>query len=155
MERDRERTIDIGELLERCREGPSRECIELVDRFLEENSSFFEKSRTGVSRDLRTRYRWVERIIERGLPDGRKRFILKVLTPYLVNILSLGDEEAFERLREFIDNSCKNYGNCEKIYDSWLRGDIRRVRSKGLRPAKLDSLDEDLRRIIEEVLSST
>jgi hypothetical protein len=28
----------------------------------------------------------VEKVIEKGLPDGRKRFILYVLSAYLVNV---------------------------------------------------------------------
>jgi hypothetical protein len=36
----------------------------------------------------------VEKVIERGLPDGRKRFILYVLSAYLVNVKRLINELA-------------------------------------------------------------
>ena len=107
-------------------------------------------------RESSSKYKWIEKIIERGLPDGRKRFILYVLSSYLVNVLSLGDNEAFERLREFIDNSCRNFNNCEKIYDSWLRGDIKRVREKKLLPSSLNKIkekDSELYSILEKILS--
>ncbi|MGC9009953.1 MAG: DNA primase noncatalytic subunit PriX [Sulfolobales archaeon] len=130
----------------------SSECIETIDLFLETTKeNIFSRKKI---RSESGRREWIEKIISRGLRDGRKRFILKVLSPYLINVLKLSDEEAFERIREFIDNSCRNYGNCEKIYESWIKGDLRRVRSKGIKPAKLERLDEELREIIRETLSS-
>ncbi|MEM3662628.1 MAG: DNA primase noncatalytic subunit PriX [Sulfolobales archaeon] len=136
---------------EKCSEEPSGECLGYIDEFLDTVSSEIREKRRGSDKK---RYEWIEKIILRGLPDGRKRFILKVLTPYLVNVLSLGDEDALNRIHEFIENSCRNHGNCEKIYDSWLKGDIRRVRSKKLKPAKYENLDEDLKDLIEKVISS-
>ena len=149
-------TEDTEELLrdikDLCGDEYSEKCVGLIDLFLERTRDKIYSERKSVSTPRRSE--WIERIISRGLRDGRKRFILKVLSPYLVNVLKLSDEEAFERIREFIDNSCKNYGNCEKIYESWIRGDLRRVRSKGIKPAKLESLDEDLKELIKEILSS-
>ncbi len=146
---------DLDELVKSieklCSEDLSSECVEKIDLFLENmKKNIF--SRKKISSEPKRR-EWIEKVISRGLRDGRKRFILKVLSPYLVNVLKLSDEEAFERIREFIDNSCRNHGNCEKIYESWVRGDLRRVRSKGIKPAKLESLDDELRELINEVLS--
>ncbi|MCC6034226.1 MAG: DNA primase noncatalytic subunit PriX [Desulfurococcaceae archaeon] len=88
------------------------------------------------------RYEWVEKIIEKGLPDGRKRFILYVLSAYLVNVKRLSEEEAIQVVQEFLENSCRNYNNCEKICESFIRGDLHRVKSKGLRPVSLEKLRE-------------
>jgi hypothetical protein len=88
------------------------------------------------------RHEWVEKIIEKGLPNGRKRFILYVLSAYLVNVKRLSEEEAMQVVQEFLENSCRNYNNCEKIYDSFIRGDLQRVKSKGLRPVSLEKLRE-------------
>jgi hypothetical protein len=87
-------------------------------------------------------YDWVEKIIEKGLPDGRKRFILYVLSAYLVNVKGLSEDEAIQVVQEFLENSCRNHGNCGKVYESFIRGDLRRVKSKGLRPASLERLKE-------------
>jgi len=102
------------------------------------------------------RYEWVEKIIEKGLPDGRKRFILYVLSAYLVNVKRLSEEEAIQVVQEFLDNSCRNHGNCGKIYESFIRGDLQRVRSKGLKPVSLEKLrekDPDLHALVEQALS--
>jgi hypothetical protein len=42
------------------------------------------------------RHEWVEKIIENGLPNGRKRFILYVLSAYLENVRRLSEEEAIQ-----------------------------------------------------------
>jgi len=60
------------------------------------------------------RYEWVEKIIEKGLPDGRKRFMLYVLSAYLVNVKRLSEEETIQVVQEFLDNSCRNHNNYEK-----------------------------------------
>jgi len=88
------------------------------------------------------RYDWVEKIIEKGLPDGRKRFILYVLSAYLVNVKRLSEEEALQVVQEFLENSCRNHSNCGKVYGSFIRGDLQRVKSKGLKPVNLEKLRE-------------
>jgi hypothetical protein len=100
-------------------------------------------------------WEWVEKIIELGLPDGRKRFILMVLSPYLVNIKKLSQEEALEEIKRFIENSCRNHSNCSKIYESWYRGDLQRVKNKGVAPLSLKKLSEkdpELHQIITAML---
>jgi hypothetical protein len=102
------------------------------------------------------RYEWVEKIIGNGLPDGRKRFILYVLSAYLVNVKRLSEEEALQVVQEFLENSCRNHNNCEKIYDSFIRGDLQRVKSKGLKPITLKKLrekDPELYSLIEKTTS--
>jgi len=99
------------------------------------------------------RYSWIEAVVSRGLPDGRKRFILYVLTPYLATVLKLDEEEALKVVREFLENSCRNHGGCGKVYDSWVKSCFRGAKQKGIKPARLERLDEELRKIIEDVLS--
>jgi hypothetical protein len=103
-------------------------------------------------------YRWVERVIESGLPDGRHRFILYVLSAYLVNIKNLDIEEAHQVVKKFIENSCRNFNNCSKVYDSFILGDLKRVEEKGLKPASLKTIqgkDPQLYSIIMEILNKS
>ena len=104
-----------------------------------------------------TAYSWIERVVEKGLPDGRHRFILYFLSAYLVNVKQLSVEEAFQVVKKFVENSCKNFGNCSKVYDSFIISDLRRVREKKLKPMSLKSLqqrDSELFNIITSVLNS-
>ncbi|MEM1842251.1 MAG: DNA primase noncatalytic subunit PriX [Ignisphaera sp.] len=100
--------------------------------------------------------RWIWLVVEKGLPDGRKRFLLYVLIPYLVNINNKSEDEVLEICRTFLENSCKNHGNCEKIYDSWIRSVIRSARShsfKGFSLQRLKEKDPELYKLIKESLS--
>ncbi|MCE4622977.1 MAG: DNA primase noncatalytic subunit PriX [Desulfurococcales archaeon] len=86
------------------------------------------------------RYGWIERILEAGLPDGRKRFILWIASRYLVNVKRLSIEEALGELNRFLDKSCENYGNCSKVYQSWIRSVLRAVKDRGYKPPSLRTL---------------
>ncbi|PNV79163.1 MAG: hypothetical protein C0179_07780 [Fervidicoccus sp.] len=115
-----------------------------------------EIPKTIVIRKPRGSWGWAERVVETGLPDGRKRFILEVLSPYLINVKNLSVEEALEEIKRFIENSCKNHNNCGKIYESWIKSDLERVRGKRLTSRSLSSLrekDPDLYKVISEVLN--
>jgi len=89
------------------------------------------------------RYAWVEEVIRRGVPDGRSRLILYVVSRYLVNVkgLSLGEAEAV--IDAFIEASCRNHGNCGKIYKSWVRHVLRRVAEGGWKPWSLERLKRE------------
>ncbi|MEM1626978.1 MAG: DNA primase noncatalytic subunit PriX [Sulfolobaceae archaeon] len=80
-------------------------------------------------------YEWIDKIIELGLEDCRKRFILYVASRYLINVKGLDDEKVIDILREFY---YKKGGG--KIYDSWLRSVIKGVREKKLLPWSLDKI---------------
>jgi len=68
-----------------------------------------------------SKWSWVEKVLERGLPDGRRRFIWRVLSRYLRLVKGVDEETCVEICKEFIENSCRNWGNCSKIYDSAVR----------------------------------
>ena len=105
----------------------------------------------------RYRLEWIERVLEAGLPDGRKRFILYAASRYLVNTRGLSEDETLEALRGFLEASCRNHGNCGRVYDSWLRSVIRGVRAKGLRPPSLEHIrlrDPELYELIQGMITS-
>ncbi len=85
---------------------------------------------------------WVEEVIRMGLPDGRHRFILYTLTPYLATIKQVSEEEALEIVKEFLEASCRNHNNCGKVYDSWIRSALRGAKRKGIKPRSLKSWGE-------------
>ncbi|MEM4959102.1 MAG: DNA primase noncatalytic subunit PriX [Nanopusillaceae archaeon] len=75
---------------------------------------------------------WIWKIVETGLPDGRKRFILSVLVPHLVS-LGKDENDILVVCREFLDNSCRNFSKCDKIYDSWIKSVIRSAKARGFK----------------------
>ena len=103
------------------------------------------------------RYSWVERLIESGVPDGRSRLILYVVSRYLLNVKGLDVDEAFEVVKAFIARSCERYGNCSKIYDSWIRNVLRHVKRGGWKPWSLERIkreDPELYAVVESVIGS-
>ncbi|MEM1820878.1 MAG: hypothetical protein QXU64_04745 [Thermofilaceae archaeon] len=67
--------------------------------------------------------RWIERILERGLRDGRKRFIVWCAAPYLAGKVREGlmtEQEALQRLQQFASKAGEG-----KIRESQLRAWLR------------------------------
>ena len=68
----------------------------------------------GVGRGWSYGYLWIEKVMRQGLRDGRKRFILYVLSRYLINVRKLSVEEALEMVKAFVNVSCRNFSKCNK-----------------------------------------
>ncbi|MEM4977295.1 MAG: DNA primase noncatalytic subunit PriX, partial [Desulfurococcaceae archaeon] len=67
--------------------------------------------------------RWIERILETGLRDGRKRFIVWCAAPYLASKVREGlmtEQEAVQKLLEFTTKAGEG-----KIRESQLRAWLR------------------------------
>ena len=73
------------------------------------------------------RWKWVERVAERGLPDGRKRFLGLTYARYLRQYLGVDEDTCVEMCSEFVRRCCENWGNCEPIRESEIRGYCRRA----------------------------
>ena len=95
-------------------------------------------------------YQWVEKVLEKGLPDCRKRFILYVASRYLVNVKGLEEDRAVEELEEFYSKS----GG--KVYESWLKSVVRGVKVKKLLPwslKRIEEKDKEMYEIITKILN--
>lgn len=67
----------------------------------------------------------------------------------------VSEEEGLEAVKEFLETSCRNHGNCDKVYDSWIRAALRGAASKGIKPRGLKSWQEkdpELFALIRKVL---
>jgi hypothetical protein len=100
--------------------------------------------------------RWIEAIVNIGLPDGRKRFILSVLNPYCINVKRLDIEACLEFAKAFLENSCRNYKRCDEIGEGWVRNDLARLARKAERVDKDGEpeviLPRSLRKMDREIL---
>ncbi|AWS00173.1 DNA primase noncatalytic subunit PriX [Metallosphaera hakonensis] len=121
-----------------------------MSRVFNENGEFlFETDGIFPPRPRTTSLDWIDVVLDRGLSDGRKRFILYVASRYLVNVKGLPEDQAVEKLKEFY------YKSGGKVYDTWIRSVLRGVKSKGLMPPSLKRLelkDRELYKAIKEVL---
>lgn len=140
-------------LLEKCGRGDCRGAVEFL-RELCPDKSACTRTRSPVSRRSTAAYAWIDRLLRAGVPDGRARLILYVISRYLVNVKGLGDEEALAEIDAFLETSCRNYGNCRKIYKSWIRNVLKHVRNGGWKPWSLQRLereDPELYNIVKSV----
>jgi len=112
------------------------------------------RPRTRAGANPRARVRWIEEVLERGLPDGRKRLLALAIIPYLVNVLRLGDAEAEARVRGFLEACCRNYGRCEEVGARWIQYEIRRIRERGYGPIRYEKLAERYRDLYDLVRTS-
>ena len=99
-------------------------------------------------------YEYIDRVLEKGLRDGRKRFIMYCAARYLVNVKKLKPEEAINIIMEFIDKSTKlpGFKGSGKIYASWVRSVVRGVKKKELWPYKLEKLKEKDKEVYQSVM---
>ena len=104
------------------------------------------------------KFDYIEKVLERGLRDGRKRFILFCAARYLVNVKGLEVREAINKIMQFVERSemLPNFRGNGRVYESWVRSVIHGVKSKKLMPYSLEKLkekDRDLYLIIQDTLS--
>lgn len=94
-------------------------------------------------------YSWIDKVLERGLQDSRKRFILYVASRYLINVKGLSEEEAVNLLKEFYYKTPSG-----KIYESWLKSVVRGVKNKNLLPWSLKKIEEKDKEMYNEIIKA-
>nr|4WYH_A Chain A, Uncharacterized protein [Saccharolobus solfataricus P2] len=92
-------------------------------------------------------YSWIEKVLEMGLQDSRKRFILYVASRYLVNVKGVNEDEALQTLKEFYYKLQSG-----KVYESWLKSVINGVKKKGLLPWSLKRIEERDKEMYNEII---
>ncbi len=95
-------------------------------------------------------YTWIEKVMDSGLRDSRKRFILFVASRYLMNVKKVDEDTALRRIEEFYYKAGSG-----KLYDAWVRSVLRGVKEKGFYPwslRKIQDMDKEMYDEIERVL---
>lgn len=111
----------------------------------EKGEILFEVEGLFPPRRRKANYQWIEKVLEKGMPDCRKRFILYVASRYLVNVKGMDENEAVKQLEEFY------YKNGGKVYESWLKSVVRGVKAKKLLPWSLKRIEEKDKEMYEMI----
>ena len=95
--------------------------------------------------------KWIEKaILEHPLEDHRRYIIWRILSPYLLNVKKLPNEEAYSVIKDWLDKCDRleklNFNSKTKIKDG-LRG-----ASKGYLPISMEKLKEENRQLYDLVL---
>jgi Primase X len=80
-------------------------------------------------------YLYVEDLLKHPVTDGRHRLTWLVLAPYLVNVRKLSDEEAVEKIRDFVAAGAESHG-----MKRFVEYNVRRARRNGLLPPTYSTL---------------
>lgn len=148
--------MSFEKIIQDCQKN-EEECRNSIEQLIKKYCQNTSDCAISLYKDnLIEKFNWIEKIIKNGVPDGRNRLILYVISRYLVNIKKLNDEEALNQINEFINNSCKNYNNCSQIYKSWIINVIGKVKNGKWKPWSMEKIrnsDPELYKIIEPIIA--
>jgi hypothetical protein len=92
---------------------------------------------------------WIEKLLEKPFPDGRKRLINLVFAPYLVNIKKLDVEEAINDINDWLSKCQSLYPT--KINQTYIRYQVRYAKRRNLLPISKEKAKEKFADV-EEIL---
>ena len=83
-------------------------------------------------------YEYVEELLKHPVSDGRHRMVWLVLAPYLVNVKKVDDEEAIDKIREFVSVAGET-----RDLKRFVEYNVRRARRNGLLPPTYSTLKQE------------
>jgi hypothetical protein len=83
-------------------------------------------------------YEYVEELLKHPVSDGRHRMVWLVLAPYLVNVKKVDDEEAIDKIREFVSVAGET-----RDLKRFVEYNVRRARRNGLLPPTYSTLRQE------------
>jgi hypothetical protein len=99
------------------------------------------KQRSPVTADQNSRVGWIERLLQTPLSDHRKYSIWRILSPYLLNIRKLPEEEVTDIIRDWL-NGCNLLRRLDFNYKQKIKDGIEGS-MKGYLPISLSKLKEE------------
>mgnify|MGYP001770647549 CR=1 FL=1 len=146
----------FSDVLEAC-ESYDEKCLDAAKKLLDSVCKDPSMCSVPQKESNKANYEWIEKLLNSGVPDGRHRLILYVISRYLVNVKGLSERDASDEISDFLSRSCKNFGNCTKVYESWIRNVVTKVKAGGWKPwtlTKIKERDPDLYDIIIKAIGA-
>ncbi len=94
------------------------------------------------------KYAWIEKLLDKPIPDVRHRTVNLILAPYLTNVKGLGVNEAAEVIREYIER-CKQIEPNTNVNQTYIAYQCRYAKEKGMKPLSLERAKEMLKGLVE------
>ncbi len=94
---------------------------------------------------------WIEKLLEKGFSDGRKRLINLVFAPYLTNVRNLDIEEAISIINDWLSKCQSLYPT--KINQTYIRYQVRYAKRRNLLPISKEKAKEKFADV-EEILKT-
>ena len=137
------REIDLGWI---CYQNQFREGKKLLDALMIWLQDHRKPDKTfpregGRGKRERNQIKWIEKLMENPVDDGRHRLLWLVIAPYLVNVKKLSFEEAYEEAKRYFQE-CDRVKRLTRRFDHEIRYYLQYAARKNLRPLSLRSLRE-------------
>ena len=87
------------------------------------------------------RYDWIEKLLSTPIADVRHRTVNLILAPYMVNVKNLAEDEAVEKIYEYIER-CKQVDPDTRVNLSYIRYQCKYAKSRKSKPLSLDKARE-------------
>ena len=91
---------------------------------------------------------WIEALLETPIPNHRKFVIWRVIAPYLINIKKLSYDEAFGRMRTWLEE-CDKVRRLDFNIDDRTRSNLGRAIKAGYFPISLSNLEQQNRELYD------
>jgi hypothetical protein len=111
------------------------------EKYIELKKAQKRKQKPSVYTDKNNRVSWIERLLQTPLSDYRKYCIWRVMTPYLLNIRKLSEQELTDIIKDWL-NRCNQLRRLDFNYKQKIRDGIEGV-ERGYLPVSLSRLKEE------------
>ena len=111
------------------------------EKYIELKKAQKLKQRPVVPEDQNKRVGWIEGLLQTSLPDYRKYSIWRILTPYLLNIRKLPEQEATDIIRDWLGR-CNQLKRLDFNYKQKIKDGIEGAK-RGYLPISLFKLREE------------
>ena len=152
------REIDLGWICYENRFQEGKKLLEALMLWLQDHKEPIKTftPAKGAGSSKKGEIRWIEKLMEKPVDDGRHRLLWLVIAPYLVNVKKLSLEEAYLEARRYFQE-CDRVKKLSRRFDREVKYYLQYAARKGLRPLSLRTLREkpeyqDLWRIVSRVL---
>ncbi|MDQ3840882.1 MAG: DNA primase noncatalytic subunit PriX, partial [Thermoproteota archaeon] len=111
------------------------------EKYIELKREQKSKQKLSVPEDQSNRIGWIERLLQTPLSDYRKYSIWRILSPYLLNIRKLPEEEVTDIIRDWL-NRCNQLRRLDFNYKQKIKDGIDGAK-RGYLPISLAKLKEE------------
>ena len=111
------------------------------EKYIELIKAQKRERRSSTYRDNNNRVSWIERLLETPIQDHRKYCIWRVLTPYLLNIRKLSEQETTDIIEDWL-NRCNQLRRLDFNYKQKIKDGIEGA-AEGYLPISLAKLKEE------------
>lgn len=101
-------------------------------------------------------YEWIEKLMQHPVADGRHRLLWHVIAPYLMNVLKLDYDEAFQRAMDYFNrcNEVRRLDPSPVQFRSQIKANLRHFQKDSFGPWRLETIKEKDPQLYEIIMNA-